>query len=163
MSNATLSRTSVKAPIRVRTYLRTGSGTRLVEDKVLRPLTAAERKRGVYDEYRAYVAAYGEPGAGRRRPRRVAYIKQDQGCGSNTNLDMKLTEDGMPSQSDQEAVYKLMQPHLKLVARNLAMGGIITYSEVRDMEDALFVVCRDSLPKWDPAKAGPATRSRCTI
>jgi hypothetical protein len=157
MSNATLSRTSVKAPIRVRTYLRTGSGTRLVEDKVLRPLTAAERKRGVYDEYRAYVAAYGEPGAGRRRPRRVAYIKQDQGCGSNTNLDMKLTEDGMPSQSDQEAVYKLMQPHLKLVARNLAMGGIITYSEVRDMEDALFVVCRDSLPKWEPAKAGLKT------
>ena len=148
---------SLKTPILVRTYLRTGSGTWLVEDKVLRPLTAAERKRGVYDEYRAFVAAHGEPGAGRRRPRRVAYIKKDQGCGTGTSLDMKLAEDGMPSQSDQESVYRLMQPHLKLVARSLAMCGTITYSEVRDMETALFEVCRDSMLKWDPAKAGLKT------
>ena len=142
--------------IRVRTYLRTGSGTRLVEDKVLRPLATKEHRRGVRDEYREFVSVYGEPGASRRRPRRVAYIR-DEGWRSAANLDMKLDEDGKPSEGDQMAVYQMMRPHFKLVARNLALGGIISYSDVRDMETALFVVCRDSLPKWDPARAGLKT------
>ena len=147
---------AARGSIRVRTYLRTGSGARLVEDRILRPITPAERKSGVKDEYGAYIATYGEPGAGRRRPRRVAYIN-DEGCGSDVSLNMKLSQEGTPSKEDQAMIHKMMRPHLALVARDLARGGIISYSDLHDMEMALFVVCRDSLADWDPNRAGSAT------
>lgn len=147
---------AARGSIRVRTYLRTGSGARLVEDRILRPITPAERKSGVKDEYGAYIATYGEPGAGRRRPRRVAYIN-DEGCGSDVSLNMKLSQEGTPSKEDQAMIHKMMRPHLALVARDLARGGIISYSDLHDMEMALFVVCRDSLADWDPNRAGLRT------
>ena len=52
--------------IRVRTYLRTGSGERLLSDRVLKPLTAAQRRQGQCDELRDYLEVHGLPGSRRK-------------------------------------------------------------------------------------------------
>lgn len=142
--------------IRIRTYYRGGSGTRLVEDRVVRPLTTDERRSGMRDEFGEFVATHGLPGARRKHSRRIAYVPE-RGCCTDTSLNLKLDEDGMPSKEDQEAVYKMMRPHIYLVARNLVGSGCIAAADQKDAEIALFEVCRDSMPKWNPVKAGLKT------
>ncbi|MBO4344527.1 MAG: hypothetical protein J5833_02150, partial [Victivallales bacterium] len=143
-------------PIRVRTYMRTGSGERLVDDRILRPLTKDERRQGVRDAYREYIAEFGVPGAKRRqsRPRRRV---RDEGCGEGTNLNMAFDPEGVPSKADQEAMYKLMRKHLARVAYDLAESGIIQRYEIEDVALEFFGTCRDSLKDWNPERASLKT------
>ena len=144
------------SPIRVRTYMRTGSGERLVDDRVLRPLTKDERRHGVRDVYREHIAEFGVPGAKRRQSksrRRVRY----EGCGEDTNLNMAFDPEGVPSKEDQEAMYRLMRKHLARVAYDLAESGIIQRYEIEDIVQEFFGICRDSLKDWDPERAGLKT------
>lgn len=143
--------------IRVRTYLRTGSGESLVEDRVLRPLTAAEHRQGVRDELREFLEIHGVPGVKRKGKRRYKPSARELGCGEDASLNMAFDQDGVPSTEDQEAMYRMMRSHLSLVASDLAAGGIISFSDVQDAEMQFFGVCRDSLAKWDPQKAGLKT------
>lgn len=142
-------------PIRVRTYWRSGTGTKLIKDKVLTPLTAAERKAGVRDEYGEYVAVHGEPGAKRITPRRVACIVE-QGCG-DARMDFILQENGLPSRNDQKEIFDMMYPHLRILALNMYSGGIIGRDEIHDMAMELYIDCLCSLKEWDPAKASLKT------
>ena len=142
--------------IRIRTCLRTGSGERLVEDRILRPLTSEERRRGVRDELREYIAEHGVPGARRKSGKcRPRLRERDPGCG--TRLDMKFGPDGAPSKADQEAMYRLMRAHLGRVAYDLAASGAIGRDDIHDAEMELFAACRDSLKGWNPERAGLKT------
>ena len=139
--------------IRVRTYLRTGSGESLVEDRILRPLTAAERRQGHRDELREYIETHGIPGTKRKGKRRYKPSARKLDCEADASLNMAFDSDGVPSTEDQEAMYKMMRSHLSLVASNLAASGVISFSDVQDAEMQFFGICRDSLTKWDPQKA----------
>ena len=143
--------------IRVRTYLRTGTGEHLLSDRVLRPLTAAERRRGQCDGLRDYLDTHGLPSARHKGKRRHKPCKRDEDSGTVSQLNMALDADGAPSTEDQEAIYKMMRSHLSLVAHDLAASEIISFSDIHDAETQFFCVCRDSLAKWDPAKAGLKT------
>ena len=150
----------MKAPtisIRVRTYLRTGSGEHLVSDRILRPLTAAERRQGQRDELRDYLEAHGLPGARRKGKRRYKPSTRAEDSETVSQMNMALNPDGAPSAEDQESIYKMMRSHLSLVAHDLAASGIISFSDIHDAEMQFFCVCRDSLAKWDPEKAGLKT------
>lgn len=143
--------------IRVRTFLRTGSGEHLVSDRILRPLTAAERRQGRRDELRDYLETHGLPGAKHKGKRRYKPSARDMDSETVSQLNMALDQSGAPSKEDQEAIYKMMRSHLSLVAHDLAASGTISFSDVHDAEMQFFCVCRDSLAKWDPAKAGLKT------
>ena len=143
--------------IAVRTYLRTGSGERFLGERILRPLTKDERRQGVRDELREFVTAHGLPGEGRRRPGRFRRRRDDQGCGADTSLNMEFDSEGAPSTEDQEAMYKLMRKHLERVAYDLAESGIVGWSEIEDVVQEFFGICRDSLKDWNPERAGLKT------
>ncbi len=143
--------------IRVRTYLRTGSGESLVEDRILRPLTAAERRQGHRDELREYIETHGIPGTKRKGKRRYKPSARELDCEADASLNMAFDPDGVPSTEDQEAMYKMMRSHLSLVASNLAASGVISFSDVQDAEMQFFGICRDSLAKWNPQKASLKT------
>ncbi len=144
------------SPIRVRTYMRTGSGERLVDDRILRPLTKDERRQGVRDAYREYIAEFGVPGAKRRKSRSRRRVR-DEGCGQDTELNMMFDSEGVPSKEDQETMYEMMKHHLKRVACDLAATGVIRQDDIPDAESEFFIVCRDSLKNWDPSRAGLKT------
>ena len=143
--------------IRVRTYLRTGSGEALVEDRILRPLAAAERRQGLRDELREYIETHGVPGTKRKGKRRYKPSARELDCGAGASPDMAFDPDGVPSTENQEAMYKMMRSHLSLVASDLAASGVISFSDVQDAEMQFFGICRDSLAKWDPQKASLKT------
>lgn len=143
--------------IHIRTYLRTGSGESLVEDRVLHPLTAGERRQGIRDELREYIEKHGIPGTKRKGKRRYKPSARELDCGADTSLNTAFDADGVPSTEDQEAMYKMMRSHLSLVASDLAASGVISFSDVQDAEMQFFGVCRDSLAKWDPQKASLKT------
>ena len=121
------------SPIRVRTYMRTGSGERLVDDRILRPLTKDERRQGVRDAYREYIAEFGVPGAKRRKSRSRRRVR-DEGCGQDTELNMMFDSEGVPSKEDQETMYEMMKHHLKRVACDLAATGVIRQDDIPDAE-----------------------------
>lgn len=140
-------------PIRVRTYWRTGSGTKLVEDKVLTPLTAAERKAGVRDEYGEYVARFGNPGSSpKERHRGPEYIRE-----GNPELNLRLKDGDIPSDEDQKAIYRLMKPHLMRLSWDLVQSGLIGKSDMEDMAMRLFCSCCVEFHKWNPEKASLKT------
>ena len=76
--------------IRVRTYLRTGSGEHLVSDRVLKPLTAAQRRQGQCDELRNYLESHGLPGSRRRGKRRYKPSTREQDSETVSRLNMAL-------------------------------------------------------------------------
>jgi RNA polymerase sigma factor (sigma-70 family) len=142
--------------IRLRTYFRNGSETKLVEDRIIRPLTASERKSGLKDEYREYVQMHGHPGQSRRHPRKHAYIPE-MGCGPDTELDLAFDSDGIPSEADQLSIYNMMYQHLRSVAMDLSASGLVSYSEIEDAIHDLFIVCCHALKGWMPERAGLKT------
>ena len=140
--------------VRLRTYMRTGAGERLVEDRILRPLTPEERRAGKRDELREYITVFGAPGAKRIHGRRWRAPRDE---GSDVELNMRFDPEGMPSVEDQTTMYEMMKPHLHRVARDLALSGVISVSDIPDVEQDFFGVCRDSLKNWDPARASLKT------
>lgn len=83
--------------IRVRTYLRTGSGEHLVSDRVLKPLTAAQRRQGRHDELRDYLETHGLPGAKHKGKRRYKPSARDMDSETVSQLNMALDQSGAPS------------------------------------------------------------------
>ena len=140
-----------QAPIRVITYLRTGSCSegRVIEDRVLKPITTAERKRGVKDEltewYRTYGCVRHVRRVGDRHRERVRRQPREE----------RIPHD--PPKEIQVEVYNEMRAHLHLVALDLANSQVIGFSEIDDLEHELFRAAIEELPNWNPEKSSRRT------
>lgn len=137
-------------PIRIVSTLRTGSCPEghVIQDRVLKPLSAQERKAGVKDELKEWYQIFGCVRPCRRNRRR--------------QLDKVRPPRPQPLQNDppkdvQTEVYHEMRGHFNFVARDLARSGFISQSDVPDVEHDLFRAAIDDLPKWDPEKSSRRT------
>ena len=137
-------------PVRLVTTIRTGSCPEgyVTQDRILRPLTKAERKAGKPDELKEWYATYGSVHPHRNphrrqpdkvRPPRPAPVPND------------------PPKEVQDEVYKEIGGNLRRVSLDLARSQFISYSDIADMEHELFRAAIDDLPKWDPEKSSRKT------
>lgn len=137
-------------PIRVISTFRSGSCPegRIIQDRVLRPPTAQQRKAGMKDELKEWYQTFGCVHSERRdlrrqpdkvRPPRLRPIQND------------------PPKDVQTEVYCEMRGHFNFVARDLARSGFISQSDIPDVEHNLFRAAINDLPKWDPEKSSRRT------
>ncbi len=61
-----------------------------------------------------------------------------------------MSEEGLPSRHDQEEIYKMMYPTLRLMALGLWHTRIIGLDEVHDIAMRLFIDCLCEVKNWDP-------------
>lgn len=135
-----------QAPIRIVTTLRTGSCPegRVIEDRVLKPITPAERKQGVKDELTEWYRTFGSVRPVRRTRSRRFYEHHPKTSSKPQND---------PPEVVQQSVYDEMHVHFQFVALDLANSGIINAADVPDVVHELFRAAIDSLPDWDPNKS----------
>ena len=136
-----------QAPIRIVTTLRTGSCPegRVIEDRVLKPISPAERKLGVKDELTEWYHTYGSV----RPVRRIADRHYERRI--RKPRPEPIPHD--PPKELQQEIYDEMRGHFALVALDLARSKVIRPSELKDVEHELFRAAIEELPKWDPAKS----------
>lgn len=136
-----------QAPIRIVTYIRTGSCPegRVIEDRILKPITSAERKLGVKDELAEWYRAHGSV----RPVRRVGDRHRERV--RRQPREERIPHD--PPKEIQQEIYDEMRGHFALVALDLARSKVINASEIKDVEHELFRAAIEELPKWDPAKS----------
>ena len=138
------------APIRVVSTLRSGSCPegRIIQDRILKPLTTQQRKAGVKDELKEWYQKFGSVRPGRRDRRR-------QPDKARSPRPQPIQND--PPKDVQTEVYCEMRGHFNFVARDLARSGFISQSDIPDVEHDLFRAAINDLPKWDPEKSSRRT------
>lgn len=138
-------------PIRIVTRLRTSADPEvglLIEDRILRPLTAAERKAGKKDELAEWYRTFGCVRPVRRRHRRQP---------GRPRVERTDPIPNDPPKELQEEIYAEMKNHFHFVALDLARAKIISLSDLKDVEHDLFRAVIDELPKWNPERASRRT------
>ena len=108
----------------VRTYVNGGpkSGGALVSERVLRPLTAAERKAGVRDELAEHVAKFGRISGPRNNGRvRATEVERD-----DLEIETPYQE---PPVSLQLQIWESMQLYYSAIANLMVRDVVIGYSD----------------------------------
>lgn len=142
--------TTTLRPVRIVTTLRTSSCPegRVIEDRIIAPLSAKDRRAGKKDELREWYRTFGCVRPERRQHRRqLEKIRQPRKQAVQSN----------PSKDVQTEVYRELHDHLNRVATDLARQKVISYSDIEDVVHDLFRAAIDDLPRWNPEKSSRKT------
>lgn len=135
-----------RIPRIVRTYVNGGplSGGVLVSERVLRPLTAAERKAGVRDELAEHVAKYGRISA----PRGSGRVRtHDPECDDVAETTASYQE---PPESLQLQIWKAMESYYYAIAIMMARDGNIGDADIEQMVYAMHAYVISKIERYDP-------------